>query len=51
MNLPEYISVKEVKRVCQELGLQDWTALTEATVTAEELARSARTETAIFGMG
>ena len=26
MKLPEYVTVKEVKRVCQALGLRDWTA-------------------------
>ncbi len=36
MNLPEYISVEEVKRVCQELGISDWTELKEAKVPSEE---------------
>lgn len=36
MKLPEYITVDEVKRVCRELGIRDWTALTEPKVTAEE---------------
>ena len=36
MNMPEYISKQEVQRICQLLGLQDWTQLTEASVTVEE---------------
>ena len=38
MNLPEYITVDEVKRVCKELGISDWTQLAEAEVTTEEAA-------------
>jgi hypothetical protein len=36
MKLPEYVTVKEVKRVCQALGLRDWTAIKKAEVKAEE---------------
>ena len=36
MNMPEYVSKKEVQRVCQALGIRDWTHLTEAQVTIEE---------------
>jgi len=36
MKLPEYITVDEVKRVCRELGIRDWTALAEPSVTDEE---------------
>ena len=36
MNLPEYISKDEVKRVCKELGLRDWSKLKEASVTEKE---------------
>lgn len=36
MKLPEYVTVKEVKKVCQALGLRDWTALKKAEVKAEE---------------
>ena len=25
MDLPEYVTVEEVKRVCQELKISDWT--------------------------
>lgn len=36
MQIPEYISKAEVQRVCRELGIRDWTALTAAEVTLEE---------------
>jgi glycine cleavage system aminomethyltransferase T len=36
MKLPEYISKDEVKRVCKELGLRDWSKLKEASVTEKE---------------
>lgn len=36
MKLPQYITTEEVQRVCRELGIRDWTALKEATVTVEE---------------
>lgn len=36
MDLPEYISKSEVQRICQQLGIQDWTKLTEAKVPLEE---------------
>jgi len=36
MNIPEYVTVEEVKRVCKELNLRDWTALTEPVVLPEE---------------
>ncbi len=36
MNIPEYITIEEVQRVCSELGLRDWTALTEPDVQLEE---------------
>lgn len=33
MKLPDdYISLEEVQRVCRELGLRDWTQLTDTTV-------------------
>ncbi len=38
MELPTYISVEEVKRVCQELGIRDWTTLSKAEVLPEEAA-------------
>ncbi len=36
MKLPEYITVKEVQRVCKALGLRDWTAIKKAQVNDEE---------------
>ena len=36
MKLPEYITKPEVQRVCQELGIQDWTKLAEAVVPLSE---------------
>ena len=36
MNLPEYITKDESRRVCAALGIRDWTNLTEAKVTVEE---------------
>src|SRR6516162_8527324 len=38
MNIPEYITKKEVRRVCSAIGIRDWTALTEAKVKIEEAA-------------
>jgi hypothetical protein len=36
MNLPFYITIEEVQRICRELGLRDWTQLTEPIVFPEE---------------
>jgi len=36
MKLPEYVTVKEVKRICKALGIRDWTTLKKAEVKAEE---------------
>jgi len=36
MKLPEYVTVDEVKRVCNEIGLRDWSEITEPTVSGEE---------------
>jgi hypothetical protein len=36
MKLPEYVTAKEVKRVCKALGLRDWSGLKKAEVTPEE---------------
>ena len=36
MKIPEYITVEEVRRVCQELGVSDWTALKEPRIKVEE---------------
>ncbi len=49
MELPVYITVEEVQRVCQALKLRDWTKLTDARVTPEE-ARVILQEVNIEGM-
>lgn len=36
MKVPEYITKDEVKRVCRELNIRDWTMLEEASVLPEE---------------
>jgi hypothetical protein len=36
MKIPQYVTVAEVKRVCKELGLRDWTKIREPKVTAKE---------------
>ena len=36
MDIPEYISKQEVQRVCDELGIHDWTKLTAAKIEANE---------------
>ncbi|RPJ63935.1 MAG: hypothetical protein EHM12_01035 [Dehalococcoidia bacterium] len=36
MKLPEYISKAEVKRVCKELGIRDWSTLKDIHVTTKE---------------
>ncbi len=36
MKLPEYITVEEVKKVCNELSLRDWSDLTDPNVSEEE---------------
>ena len=36
MKLPEYITVDEVKRVCNEIGLRDWSRIKDPAVTEEE---------------
>ena len=36
MNLPVYITIEEVQRVCRELGFRDWTQLTDPAVLPEE---------------
>ena len=38
MKLPEYISKAEVKRVCKELGIRDWSTLKDINVTTKEAA-------------
>jgi hypothetical protein len=36
MKLPEYITKEEVKRVCKELKIRDWTSLKEPKATVKE---------------
>jgi hypothetical protein len=36
MELPAYITVEEVQRVCKALNLRDWTQITDGKVTPEE---------------
>lgn len=36
MDIPEYISVKEVRNVCNKLGIRDWTQLEKAGVLPNE---------------
>jgi len=36
MNIPEYITKDEVRRVCSAIGIRDWTKLTEPKVILEE---------------
>ena len=38
MKLPEYITADEVKRVCTEIGLRDWSEITEPIISQEEAA-------------
>ncbi|MBW1894433.1 MAG: hypothetical protein JRI91_12175 [Deltaproteobacteria bacterium] len=36
MELPEYITIDEVKRICNDIGLRDWSRITDPTVSGEE---------------
>jgi hypothetical protein len=36
MKLPEYVSAKEVKKICKKLKIRDWTILKKAEVTLKE---------------
>ena len=36
MDIPEYVSKEEVKRVCDQLGIRDWTRLSKAEVELRE---------------
>jgi len=38
MKLPEYVTSEEVKRVCKEMGLRDWTKIKDPIVSNEEAA-------------
>lgn len=39
MELPDYVSKDEVKRVCKELGFRDWSVLSDTAVTEEEASK------------
>jgi hypothetical protein len=39
MNLPVYISKEEVQRVCKELGIRDWTSLTDTEISSDEASK------------
>jgi len=49
MNIPQYITVEEVQRVCKELGIRDWTTLTSPEVKSDE-AQAILKEVNIKGM-
>ena len=36
MNIADFITIEDVQLVCQELGIRDWTKLTETKVEVEE---------------
>ena len=36
MELPEYVTIEEVKRVCRELKIRDWTELEDPAVLPQE---------------
>ena len=36
MQLPDYVTIEEVQRVCRELHIRDWTAFTKAKVDLDE---------------
>ncbi len=36
MEMPQYITIEEVQRICRELNISDWTAKKKATVLKEE---------------
>ena len=39
MKLPDYVTVDEVKRVCDKIGLRDWSDITDPTVSGEEASK------------
>lgn len=49
MKVPVYVTAEEVKRVCKELKIRDWTALKEVKVTPKE-ARTILAEVNTKGM-
>jgi len=39
LNLPEYVTKDEVKRVCKEIGLSDWSKLTSSSISVQEASK------------
>ena len=39
MKLPEYVTAKEVARVCKEIGIDDWSKRSKAVVSEKEAAK------------
>jgi hypothetical protein len=39
MNIPEYVTAQEVRRVCRELGIRDWSRLKKPAITSKEATR------------
>jgi hypothetical protein len=50
MQLPDYIPVTEVQRVCRELGLSDWTKLVDPPKVAPEEAQKILQAVNVAGM-
>jgi len=50
MSIPEYVSKEEVRKVCQELGISDW-SVRSGTDVSEEEARAIFERVDIPGMG
>jgi hypothetical protein len=36
MKIPQYVTVGEVKKICKELGIRDWTKIKKPNVTTKE---------------
>ena len=39
MDIPEYVTAQEVRRVCRELGIRDWSRLKKPAITSKEAKR------------
>ena len=39
MNIPEYVTIEEVKKICKSIGLTDWTEKTDPSISEEEAAK------------
>jgi hypothetical protein len=50
MQLPDYIPVTEVQRVCRELGLRDWTQLADPPQVSREEAQTILQAVNVAGM-